>query len=321
MRILAVDDDPVILELLAEAFDAKDGYHLEGHLCAETGLDALNSAAQPFDCILLDIMLPGMDGIEMCAMLRNTKRHSATPIVMITGSKEVDLMTRAFAAGATDFITKPLTKLELIARVKSAGLLNQSLAKAQHTMSELTHLTKIRFEEPLNLAVVGMSDVLALENDLLRQKAGCFAMTMFTLDTCGMRGIYRSASMPTYRHCLETIGSAAIGAMRGHKSKLTYVGNGRFVGLIMERSRLDRDVMTESFNADLAKLWDVEKTGVPIPPEVWISSISTQRIWSGVSASDALRSYLTKSGGMNNLEQFEENDLFSRLEHHLAKST
>jgi len=321
MRILAVDDDPVILELLAEAFDAKDGYHLEGHLSAESGLDALNAATHPFDCILLDIMLPGMDGIEMCAMLRNTQRHSATPIVMITGSKEVDLMTRAFEAGATDFITKPLTKLELIARVKSAGLLNQSLAKAQHTMSELTQLTKIRFEEPLSLDVAGMSDALAVENDLLRQRVNCFAMTMFALDTCGMRGIYRSASMPTYRYCLETIGAAAIGAMRGHKSKLTYVGNGRFVGMIMERSRIDRDAMTENFKAELADVWDAKKTGVPVPPDVWISSISMQRFWSGVSASDALRSYLTKSGNINHLEPFKENDLFSRLEHHLAKST
>jgi CheY-like chemotaxis protein len=320
MRILAVDDDPVILELLAEVFETKEGYHLDGYLSAESGLEALNTAIHPFDCILLDIMLPGMNGIEMCQMLRKVKRHSSTPVVMITGSNEVNLMARAFAAGATDFITKPLAKLDLTARVNSAGLLNQSLAKAQHTMSELAQLSKIRFEEPIGLNVEGMSDFLALENEFLRYKAGSFAMTMFAIDICSMRGIYRSVSMPTYRRALETIGASAVETMKGHKSKLTYVGNGRFVSAIMERSRVNRDALTESFNADLVNVWDPEKTGIPVAPTILIPSISTQRIWSGISASDALRTYMAKSGGMSNVEPFEENNLFSRLEHHLAKS-
>ncbi len=314
MRILAIDDDPIILDLLSEYLPAEDGYDLVLRPCAESGLEALSASDRPFDCIILDIMLPGMNGIEMCARMRKSKRNDTTPILMITGSKEVDLMARAFKAGATDFITKPLDCVELAARIISAGLLNQSLAKAQHTMSELTQLVKIPFHEPIALKVDGISEALALENELLRRDAGCFAMTVFSLKVCGLRGIYRSVSAPAYRRCLEVIGAATLGSMKGHKAKLTYVGNGRFIGAVMERARLDRDVMTENFNADLAKSWDIKSTDVPVPPTVRITAISSQRIWSGKSASDALRGHLMEAEVSNQLALCDENDLFSRLE-------
>jgi hypothetical protein len=238
---------------------------------------------------------------------------------MITGSKEVGLMARAFDAGATDFITKPLNNLELTARVRSAGLLNQSLAKAHHSMSELTQLTKIRFEEPLALKVDGMSEVLALENELLRNTAGCFAMTMFTLKIDSMRGIYRSVSAQAYRRCLESIGVAAIESMKGHNAKLTYIGSGCFVVAVLERARLNRDAMTEKFNEDLIQGWDAKNTGLAVPPAVSITALSTQRIWSGMSAGDALRGYRTGSERTNDLSANEENDLFARLEPKLAE--
>ena len=73
MRILAVDDDPVILDLLTDVFCLQDGYELECHSTAESGIAALTEAKHPFDCILLDIMLPGISGVEMCQKLRQTK--------------------------------------------------------------------------------------------------------------------------------------------------------------------------------------------------------------------------------------------------------
>ena len=82
MKILAVDDDPIILELLNEVLGST-GY--PDVTTVETGADALAAVEdhrQPFDCILLDIQMPGMDGIELCGRLRAMPRYRETPVLM-----------------------------------------------------------------------------------------------------------------------------------------------------------------------------------------------------------------------------------------------
>lgn len=319
MRILVVDDDPVILDLLADCLTEDQGYHLHMYDSAETGLEALQASDMPFDCILLDIMLPGMDGIQMCEVLRQTTQCCSTPILMITASNEVGLMARAFEAGATDFINKPLKPVELTGRVVMAGLLNRSLATAQHTMSAISETLKLRFEEPLDLKVPGMSNILAQENELLRCSANCFAMTMFTLNVSGLRGIYRTVRSPAFRQCLETIGTVAVQTLRDQKHNLSYIGNGRFFGTVMDRKRLDYDKLTTEFQENLLTAWDFTQTGVPVPPACTFSQVSPQRMWSNLSASDKLRDCINLEAGGNHLTSNEENDLFARLNNKLPQ--
>lgn len=320
MRILAVDDDPVILDILEQYLPSEDGYILDLNASAENGIDSLNGGQTAFDCIILDIMLPGMNGIEMCALLRKTKLHCAVPILMITGSKELSLMTQAFSAGATDFITKPLDKHELTARVNSASMLNESLARAQHTMSEMSRLMKIKFSDPLKLEIEGMSEFLELENELLRSRSGCFAMTLFSLDIDGLRGIYRSVRASSYRQCLDTIAETAVWATQKAQAKLTYTGNGRFIGAVLDRRRISCDDLTQSFNAKLAEVWDTKATEVPSPPTGRFAQISNQRMWSGMSASDTLRDSLSIGDGFSGLSSSAEYNLFSRLDEKLSQS-
>ncbi|MGC1504477.1 MAG: response regulator [Sulfitobacter sp.] len=321
MRILVVDDDPVILDLLADCLTEDLGYHLHMYDSAESGLEALNTSQEPYDCILLDIMLPGMDGIQMCELLRQTSQCCSTPILMITASNEVGLMARAFEAGATDFINKPLKPVELTGRVVMAGLLNRSLAKAQHTMSTLSEALKLRFEEPLDLKVAGMSNILAHENQLLRCNANCFAMTMFMLNVSGLRGIYRTVRSPAFRQCLETIGTVAVETLSEHNLNLSYIGNGRFFGTVMDRKRLDHEKLTDEFKENLLAAWDFTQTGVPVPPVCTFSQISAQRMWSNLSASDKLREYTHVEGGVNHISSNEENDLFARLNSRLPQES
>ncbi|MDF3416067.1 response regulator [Sulfitobacter sp. M57] len=319
MRILAVDDDPIILDLLADCLTEDLGYHLHMYDSAESALEALHETQQPFDCILLDIMLPGMDGIQMCELLRQTTQCYSTPILMITASNEVGLMARAFEAGATDFINKPLKPVELTGRVVMAGLLNQSLAKAQHTMSALSDSMKLRFDEPLDLGVPGMTTILAHENQLLRCSANCFAMSMFTLNVSGLRGIYRTVRSPAFRQCLEIIGATAVKTLNEKNLNLSYVGNGRFFGTVMDRKRMDQDKLTTEFAEHLQAAWDFTQTGVPVPPSCTFSQVSPQRMWSNLSASDKLRDCINIESSGPHLTASEENDLFARLNNKLSE--
>ncbi|MCX7560203.1 response regulator [Sulfitobacter sp. F26204] len=321
MHILVVDDDAIMLDLLAATLTKEEGYQLEMHTSAESGLEALANSEHQFDCMLLDIMLPGMNGIEMCNELRKSSRHSTTPILMITGSVDLQLMARAFEVGATDFIHKPFDPQELTARVKMAGLLNQSLAKAQHTMSALADRLKIRFDEPLDLGIDKMCTPLALENELLRYRAECFAMTMFSIDIFSMRGIYRAVRASAFRSCLEIIGEAAVEAFGERNFRLAYIGKGRFIGAFMDRQRFDSEEVNDRLNAELEEAWDTNLTGVPMAPKGRLTALSAQRIWSGISASDALRQCQTQEAGLGDLTPTEENDLFARLDNKLPQAT
>jgi len=115
-RILVVDDIPAnvkLLEarLLAEYFDV---------LTAENGYECLDIVSKAaVDVILLDIMMPGMDGFEVCERLKSNPKTSHIPVVMVTALDQPADRVRGLRAGADDFLTKPVNDMQLMARVKS----------------------------------------------------------------------------------------------------------------------------------------------------------------------------------------------------------
>ena len=116
-RILVVDDEEDILELVRYNL-AKEGYHVTG---AITGEDALKKAGvEAFDLIVLDLMLPGIDGLEVTKKLKNNRSTEQIPIVMLSAKgEEADIVT-GLELGADDYITKPFSPKVLIARVRNA---------------------------------------------------------------------------------------------------------------------------------------------------------------------------------------------------------
>jgi len=318
MRILAVDDDPVILEMLEQCLP--NGRDIELVCCgsAEEALAVSKTDDGPFDCLLLDVMLPGIDGIALCDWFRQSKRYRTTPIIMITASREVDLMERAFHAGATDFLPKPLDAMELRARINAAAMLNASLHRereALHTLAEMSQQLRLRFDEEVDLDVPGVGDTLSLENALLRMPDGCYAMSLFTLDIVGLRGIHKAVCPAAFRYHLETVGLAATEGLEGRAWRLAYVGSGRFVGVIMGRARFNRDIVLDEINATLALTWDTQESSTPQPPMLRLNSITDQRLWSGLSVSNRIREHLENSDTlMMTIPESKENDLFDRLE-------
>src|SRR5437763_9933900 len=114
-RILVVDDTPQNIRLL-EAILAPRGYEI---VAAESGQQALDlvESSQP-DLVLLDIVMPGMDGYEVCRQLRRDPATEMLPVVMITASGN-EQKVKAIEAGADDFVVKPLDQQELLTRVAS----------------------------------------------------------------------------------------------------------------------------------------------------------------------------------------------------------
>ena len=143
MRILIVDDsedsrDITEAALLSAGYrditmatSALEAFALLGIL-EETASEGATA-----DIILLDIVMPEVDGIEACARIRNDLRYTDVPIIMVTSLADMDSLANAFVAGANDYITKPINRVELLARVRSALKLKGELERRQQREREL----------------------------------------------------------------------------------------------------------------------------------------------------------------------------------------
>ena len=143
MRILIIDDSEDERDL-AEAMLLSAGYE-EVRSAASVG-DAyrlLGIGGPPtqdpsaFDLLVLDIVMPDVDGIEACARIRSTARYADVPIIMVTSLADIDSLASAFVAGATDYINKPIKRVELLARTRSAQKLKSELDRRQAREREL----------------------------------------------------------------------------------------------------------------------------------------------------------------------------------------
>jgi len=115
-KILIVDDEKDILELLSYNLK-KEGFETA---CSSNGEDALNLLGKDaFDLVVLDLMLPGIQGMELCRILKSSEETSSVPIIMLTAKNEEVDKVLGLEMGADDYITKPFSTRELVARVKA----------------------------------------------------------------------------------------------------------------------------------------------------------------------------------------------------------
>lgn len=115
-RILVVDDEKDILELISYNLK-KEGFEI---YVSTDGEDALRRVKQEkYDMIILDLMLPGIQGMELCSILKSSEDTSDVPIIMLTAKSEELDKVLGLEMGADDYITKPFSPRELIARVKA----------------------------------------------------------------------------------------------------------------------------------------------------------------------------------------------------------
>ena len=113
-QILIVDDEQFNIEVVI-GFLEDEGYKFN---YTTNGKDALKAVfSHHFDLILLDINMPGMDGLEVCKRIKNDDKTKDIPVIFLSAYNDIDTISQAFSAGGVDYITKPFNGLELIARV------------------------------------------------------------------------------------------------------------------------------------------------------------------------------------------------------------
>ncbi len=183
--VLVVDDNPSNLELL-EAHLKADGYKA---VSAINGQEALERVAEkPPDLVLLDVMMPGMSGYEVCKCLKGDDKTRFIPVVMITALKDLEDKIKGIEAGADDFLTKPFNKQELLTRVRSLLKIKRlhdelqksylDLQELQRTKESLTQMIVHDLKNPLtgimaNLEIVAMEERLEARECLDAAQRSC----------------------------------------------------------------------------------------------------------------------------------------------------
>ncbi len=162
-RILVVDDETSIVDVLKFNLE-KNGYEVVVAFDGEQALEKLQH--KKIDCILLDIMMPNISGLEVCRIVRSTPSISTTPIIMLSAKSEETDKVIGLGIGADDYITKPFSIRELFARIEALIRRSDNMYRLNDTYST-NHFTVSR--EELKIDCDGEElDLTPLEFEILK---------------------------------------------------------------------------------------------------------------------------------------------------------
>lgn len=169
--ILVVDDQPANIKVIADNL-IKEDYQIFSALNGELALKV--AEAKKPDLILLDIQMPGMDGFEVCKKLKEIETCKSIPIIFITARTDIEDIVKAFDTGAKDYITKPINRRELLARVKTHLALikaNKEAVDLQKVKAVLAMIVTINHE--LNQPLTAINGYLTMFKQSLSRNYQC----------------------------------------------------------------------------------------------------------------------------------------------------
>lgn len=235
MRILAVDDDPFILELVP-LISAKAGFsEVMPAASGEEALGLLVNSDTIFDCLLLDISMPGMDGIELCKRVRQIPHYRQTPIVMLTAMRDIQNMGDAYRAGATDYATKPFDIEELSTRLRMAqeavraqretGPVRQEGSRYHHRNLIPRHSLEL-LDEQDHQGMASLVDHTALSSYLTQlPRKDVNDVQVFAVNIDGVEAVHMRSSSQRFVALLEDLASVAVECFGTDQTVMAYSSN------------------------------------------------------------------------------------------------
>lgn len=178
-RILIVDDVPANIKILTDVL--RDHYQISYATSGQKALE-LAESTHP-DLILLDIIMPGMDGYAVCGKLKSAARTRDIPVIFITAKNEAQDETKGFNLGAVDYIAKPISPSVVLARVKTHLSLrsayreleqqNAALREADKLKMDVERISRHDLKSPLG-GIIGFADLILESEDLAKEKTLSF---------------------------------------------------------------------------------------------------------------------------------------------------
>lgn len=240
LKVFIADDDELFLDLFREMLEIT-GYR--DVMCMSNAQDALQhliAADQVYDCIFLDINMPGIDGIDLCQRVRRIERYRDSYVIMVSSDSDRNTINDAFLAGAMDYITKPFDPLEIRSRLRIARkyitekrenrnkdlvieLFQQKLnSHMRHDMSGRSSVDDVN----------GFLEYVDFENKILRSKKTTLMKSeVFGISIVDVMSLNRATTDIGFHAAISDIARRISEATELFQRALTYVGNGVFICL------------------------------------------------------------------------------------------
>lgn len=299
MKILAVDDDAIILEILSESIQSFSTHQVEFAKSGEEALVKIASSSSPYDCFLLDIQMPSMTGIELCAKIREKPDYVETPIVMVTAMSEKRYIDNSFIAGATDYVTKPFDLIELKARLNVAEKLSKAV--------ESSHQTARYNVDPIAAPVSGegfhkVSDVIPIldvngvlttstfMNYLGQMKRGQFFRTSFlAVKVVNIEAIHSHSVGDEFQDLIFDIAEAVSSVLRQFGGIITYFGSGIFCCAINSNAPVSFGDLPTKLEDAVYSLYLCYGNGTPVSVEFTIGAPVSSGFFAKSSAAELIQ--------------------------------
>lgn len=298
MKILAVDDDPLSLEVLGALVGQLGQYELVKATSAVDAIEALSDeAASGFDCLLLDICMPGTDGIELCRIIRGMEGFKRIPILMVTAKSDKTHIDRAFSAGATDYLTKPFEIAELRGRLQMIeGLVQDTQVSTRKIFAARGRDTKANLDRKIDLFqqveivdVEGVVEYHALENYVAQlSRKSLFGSSVLAVQIIDFERLHRKANSFDLAFAITDVAEAISDALGETSFLMAYAGNGTYVCVIEGGWRPDATSLARTVNEILLEMDLHLSDGQPIPIEIFAGDAIRMISRVGARAVDAL---------------------------------
>ncbi len=178
-KILVIDDTPVNLDVLWKTLEPM-GYIVQIAPNGEAALKIISDSSLP-DLILLDVMMPGIDGFETCKRLKANERTRDIPVIFLTAKSETEYVVRGFEVGGVDYITKPFNQEEVCVRVRTHVLLKKTLLEKEELIEQLKVSSKTdSLTELLNRR--GVMERMEIETHRFERNKKFFSIVLCDID-------------------------------------------------------------------------------------------------------------------------------------------
>lgn len=257
LRVLAIDDDRSILELLKTALSALDNFEVSIAASGVAALKIIDRETRPFDCLLVDIQMPEMNGIKLCKNIRARRDYRETPIIMLTAMSDRKYVDQAFLAGASDYVTKPFDFLELRGRMSAAQRMVQQRRKAKESIEVAKKLkaeldTKHHFSLDDPIAVGDVDRFLRyseFDNYIMQLSHGRLFNSFATaFKVVNAREIFEDMPSKEFRNVVHDVATGIARITRESEDILCYRGSGNFLAVTHGRSAAQQVPSEESLN-------------------------------------------------------------------------
>jgi DNA-binding response OmpR family regulator len=252
LRLLVVDDEPDVCELLAAALQATNTATVQTAGNAMDALIALGNEEEPFDGIFLDIQMPQTTGIELCAIIRSTPGYEDVPIIMLTAMTERRFLHGAYANGADDYITKPFDFDEIRAKMGKERWQRQRRSHLKAKYASYGSSAAEKGREVIN----ALEDAVllpsidrcirrdAFQNYLLQtQKRPGTTLTIRAIKVAAIHDVFTRLSTSEYQTLMDAVAGCVSELTRASNDVITHLGNGSLLTACEGRSALNKDAL------------------------------------------------------------------------------